>query len=230
MEEMNANTLLVPIYWEAVEPVQGQYDFQSVKIIIDEARKHDIRLVLLWFATWKNGSAHYMPEWMKLDSKKYFNVVGAEGQPIDSPSPHCTAAMENDAKAFAQLMKYIKEYDPYHTVIMIQVQNEPGTWDSVRDYSKSVDKLFNSRVPEALLSPAILSELGASKNSGTWSEVFGDRADEYFHAWSIANYIEFVAAAGKAENLYLCTLMSLSGILSAIRLQRGMKAAALPIM
>ena len=54
MEEMNANTLLVPIYWEAVEPVQGQYDFQSVKIIIDEARKHDIRLVLLWFATWKN--------------------------------------------------------------------------------------------------------------------------------------------------------------------------------
>lgn len=199
MEEMNANTLLVPIYWEAVEPVQGQYDFQSVKIIIDEARKHDIRLVLLWFATWKNGSAHYMPEWMKLDSKKYFNVVGAEGQPIDSPSPHCTAAMENDAKAFAQLMKYIKEYDPYHTVIMIQVQNEPGTWDSVRDYSKSVDKLFNSRVPEALLSPAILSELGASKNSGTWSEVFGDRADEYFHAWSIANYIEFVAAAGKAE-------------------------------
>ena len=63
--------------------------------------------------------------------------------------------MENDAKAFAQLMKYIKEYDPYHTVIMIQVQNEPGTWDSVRDYSKSVDKLFNSRVPKPFL--ALLS-------------------------------------------------------------------------
>ncbi len=91
MRAMNANTLEVPIYWEAIEPVQGQYDFSSVKTIIDEARRNDIRLVLLWFATWKNGSGHYMPEWMKLDSKKYYNVVGAQGQPVDSPSPSCKA-------------------------------------------------------------------------------------------------------------------------------------------
>lgn len=200
MKDLNANTLEVPIYWEAIEPVQGQYDFSSVKTIIDEARKNDIRLVLLWFATWKNGSGHYMPEWMKLDSKKYFNVVGAKGQPIDSPSPHCKAAMELDAKAFAAVMKFIREYDPCHTVIMMQVQNEPGTWDSVRDYSKSVDKFFKADVPAALLKPEILQELGALKNEGSWTEVFGDRADEYFHAWYMASYIEHVAAAGKAEH------------------------------
>jgi len=91
MAEMNANTLETPIYWEAVEPVEGQFDFSSVKAIIDEARAHDIRLVLLWFATWKNGSPHYVPEWVKLDSGKYYNVVGKDGSPVDSPSPHCTA-------------------------------------------------------------------------------------------------------------------------------------------
>lgn len=200
MKRMNANTLEVPIYWEAIEPVQGQYDMTSVKLIIDEARKNDIRLILLWFATWKNGSNHYMPQWMKLDSKKYYNVVGAKGQPIDSPSPHCKAAMELDAKAFTEVMKFLKEYDKCHTVIMMQVQNEPGTWDSVRDYSKSVDKLFNSKVPAALLKPEYLAELGAVKDKGTWSEVFGERADEYFHAWHVASYIDYVAAAGKAVN------------------------------
>ena len=200
MANMNANTLETPIYWEAIEPVEGKYDFSSVKAIIDEARAHDIRLVLLWFATWKNGSPHYVPEWMKLDSKKYYNVVGKDGSPVDSPSPHCTAMMEKDARAFAEVMGFIKEYDPCHTVIMMQVQNEPGTWGSVRDYSKSVDKLFNSNVPDALLKPEILAELGAVKDKGKWADVFGERADEYFHAWHVASYIEYVAAAGKAVN------------------------------
>lgn len=200
MDEMNANTLEVPIYWEEIEPVRGKYDFTSVKTIIDKARENDIRLVLLWFATWKNGSNHYMPEWMKLDSKRFFNVVGKDGRQVDSPSPHCTAAMELDAKAFAEVMKFLKEYDPCHTVIMMQVENEPGTWGSVRDYSKSVDKLFNSNVPDALLKPEILEELGAKAYKGNWSAVFGERADEYFHAWHIASYIEKVAASGKAVN------------------------------
>lgn len=201
MANMNANTLEVPIYWEEIEPVQGKYNFESVKTIIDRARENDIRLVLLWFATWKNGSNHYMPEWMKLDSKKYFNVVGINGNDhVDAPSPHCTAAMELDAKAFTEVMRFLKEYDPCHTVIMVQVQNEPGSWDSVRDYSKSVDKLFKADVPAALLKPEILAELGARADKGSWSAVFGDRADEYFNAWYVASYIETVAAAGKAVN------------------------------
>lgn len=116
---------------ELVRHQDGQYDFSSVKTIIDEARRNDIRLVLLWFATWKNGSGHYMPEWMKLDSKKYYNVVGAQGQPVDSPSPHCKAAMELDAKAFAAVMEFIRDYDPCRTVIMMQVH----MWASSRQLS-----------------------------------------------------------------------------------------------
>jgi len=201
MEEMNANTLEIPIYWEEIEKVQGQYDFTSVQLLLDQARQHDIRLVLLWFATWKNGSNHYMPEWMKLKSKKYYNVVGKEGKLIDSPSPHATEAMELDAKAFREVMLYLKEHDSQHTVIMVQVQNEPGTWDSVRDYSQEAEKLFRQPVPEVLLkNKAVMKELGATATKGNWSEVFGARADEYFHAWYVASYIEYVAAAGKAVN------------------------------
>ena len=84
------------------------------------------------------------------------------------------------------------------TVIMVQVQNEPGSWYSVRDYSKTAQKLFEQPVPEALLKPEVLKQLGiGGKPRGTWSEVFGEHADEYFHAWHVASYIEYVAAPKK---------------------------------
>lgn len=201
VESMHMNTLEIPIYWEQVEPEPGQYDFSMLQLLLDQARERNKRLVILWFATWKNGSNHYMPEWMKKDAAKYPNVVGKDGVPVDSPSPHTEAAMEADAKAFAEVMKYLKEADPQHTVIMVQVQNEPGAWGSVRDYSAKAQRLFEQPVPEALLNPETLKALNVYEGAtGTWQEVFGSDADEYFHAWSVASYINYVAAAGKKEN------------------------------
>ncbi len=201
IEAMHANTLEVPIYWEMIEPQPGEYDFSSLQMLLDQARERNKRLVILWFATWKNGSNHYMPEWMKKDSKKYPNVMGKNGKEVDSPSPHARATMELDAKAFVEVMKYLKEKDPQHTVIMVQVQNEPGTWGSVRDYSAATEKLFKQPVPAALLNAKTLRELNIPANAkGTWEEVFGKDADEYFHAWHVASHIDYVAAAGKAVN------------------------------
>jgi beta-galactosidase GanA len=56
-----------PIYWEQFEPRPGQFDYTTIDTVLTQARQHHVRLVLLWFGTWKNGSQHYMPEWMKLD-------------------------------------------------------------------------------------------------------------------------------------------------------------------
>lgn len=90
---------------------------------------------------------------------------------------------------------------PQHTVLMVQVENEPGSWGSVRDYSADAQKLFEGPVPEELLTPAILKALNKSVEArGTWKEVFGNDADEYFQAWSVARYIGYIAAAGKAVN------------------------------
>ncbi len=201
IKTMHANTLEVPIYWEQIETQPGKFDFSLVDTLLIQARERKIKLVLLWFATWKNGSNHYMPEWMKRDAGKYPNITGRNGQPVDSPSPHTQAAMEADAKAFAAVMGYLKKADPQHTVLMVQVQNEPGSWGSVRDFSPVAQKLFEEQVPAELLKPEVLKALNRPVDvKGTWQDVFGNDADEYFHAWSVARYIGYIATIGKAVN------------------------------
>jgi len=194
MEVLNVNTLEIPIYWEQFEPQPGQFDYHIIDTIITQARQHNLRLVLLWFATWKNGSNHYMPQWMKLQPEKYPNIIGKNGQQIDSPSPHSQATLEADIRAFSAFMRHLREFDEQHTVIMVQVQNEPGSWDTVRDYSPQAQKIFNSPVPAKALSAANISP----KTNHNWTEVFGRDADEFFQVWHVATYIGKIAAAGKA--------------------------------
>ena len=195
IEYLHANTLETPIYWEQFEPKQGQFDYSAVDTVLAQARAHRVHLVLLWFGTWKNGSQHYMPEWMKLDPQRYFHVTNKNGEYIDSPSPFATASMEADKRAFGALMRHLKQADSERTVLMVQVENETGTYGSVRDYCPEANKLFDGPVP-----PEILKAMGKTPATpdANWETVFGPEAEVYFHAWAIAKYVGEVAAAGKA--------------------------------
>lgn len=195
MEYLHVNTVEIPVYWEQMEPREGQFDFSVVDTLLSQARAHHVRLVLLWFGTYKNGSQHYMPEWMKLQPEKYPHMVDKEGHAVDSPSPYSQASLEADKRAFSALMRHLKETDPQRTVIMVQVENEPGTWGSLRDYSPIANKLFAEPVPSEIVSAMHVQ--GAAPKAD-WQEVFGPEAEVCFHAWSVAKYVGKVAAAGKA--------------------------------
>jgi len=75
LKTIHANTLEIPILGADRGAGQGKFDFSLVDSLFKQGREHNVHLVLLWFATWKNGSNHYMPEWMKRacgSSTKYY--------------------------------------------------------------------------------------------------------------------------------------------------------------
>ncbi|WP_229210357.1 DUF5597 domain-containing protein [Duganella sp. CF517] len=197
IKDMNANTLEIPVAWEQIEQVEGKFDFSYVDTLVAQARKNKVRLVLLWFGTWKNTGANYAPEWVKFDNARFPRMLDKEGKPIYCLSPQGEETLKADKKAFVALMTHIKKIDEAHrTVIMMQVENEVGTYGYARDYAPKAEAAFNAPVPEAVLkrkkSPVALAA------SGTWKQVYGDYADEYFHAYSVASYIGEIAKAGRA--------------------------------
>jgi beta-galactosidase GanA len=190
--DVHANTMEIPIAWEQIEPIEGTFDFSFLDQLLKESREHNVRLVLLWFGSWKNNGPNYTPEWVKLDNKRFPRVINAKGEQRNSLSPHFQATLDADRKAFVQFMRHLKSVDQERTVIMVQVQNETGTYGAIRDYSPTAQKQFDSAVPATLVK-------AMKRKPGTWKEVFDKNADEFFHAWYIGRFVDQVAAAGKAE-------------------------------
>ncbi len=214
LEALHLNTLVAPVYWDLTEPREGAFDFSLVDGLIGEARSHGMRLVLLWFGSWKNSMACYAPAWVKTNQPRFprTEAKASEGQEI--LSPFSEANWRADARAFAALMGRLRQIDGVrHTVVLVQVENEVGMIPEARDHSARADSLFRAPVPPELLAylrahrDSLAATLRAawqaqgSRGSGSWEEVFGPgpATDELFMAWYFGRYVERVAAAGKAE-------------------------------
>jgi len=191
VKKMHANTLSIPVAWEQIEPTEGTFDFSYVDVLLKEARERDVKIVLLWFATWKNNAPHYAPAWVKLDNKRFPRVVKQDGDTMNSMSPLGKNTLQADKKAFVELMRHLQKVDKDHTVIMMQVENEVGSYGTARDYSAAAQQIFNATVPDDLVK-------SLKVKTGTWAQVFGKDADEFFHAYYIAKYCNEITQAGKA--------------------------------
>jgi len=208
VKALKGNTLIAPVYWEQVEPAEGQFDFSPLDMLLAEARANGLRLILLWFASWKNGEMRYTPGWVKADPRRFRRVLRADGAPMQVLSSFCAENMQADAHAFQALLTHLREADrAEQTVVAVQVENEPGILGSDRDYSPAAEAALGGEVPGELL--AFLREQakgpawqawqatgGAAQ--GSWQAVFGLHGGEFCMAWSIAQYIDTVAAAGRA--------------------------------
>jgi len=199
LRSMHVNTILMPVTWEQIEPKEGSFDFDVLDHWVESAREHKMHLVLLWFGSWKNAFSNYAPSWVKSDAKRFTRAESADGRPLEILSTLSLETRRCDSRAFATLMQHVREKDSAHqTVLMVQVENEVGYLGQGRDRSPVSSRLFGEQVPERLELPP---ELGThfNEHGRTWSEVFGDAANEVFMAWNYASFIEVVAHAGKGE-------------------------------
>jgi beta-galactosidase GanA len=212
LKSMNLNSVFVTTAWEQIEPKEGVYDFSLVDAIIDNAKNNNLKVCLLWFASWKNGESSYAPLWVKKDTKRFFRVKTKDGRAIETLSPFCEATKIADATAFSAMMRHVKAYDKDQTVILMQPENEVGMFQDI-DYNQIALDLYKKQVPAALMSylaknKSNLDEYVKSawaksnfKTEGTWATIFGDtpEAKAFFTTWQYASYINFVAKSGRAE-------------------------------
>lgn len=220
-KNLNMNTLLLPVTWELLEPEEGKFDFGLVDGLIGQARKYEMHIGFLWFGAWKNAQCYYAPAWVKCNLKRFWraevqkgknkvNLQKFHGMPYTTLSSHCEETMKADSSAFAALMRHIREIDEKeHTVVLMQVENEPGLQGAAREHSDYADKLFHEKVPLEFadymrshtdeMSEDVRTAIENGAECGTWEEVFGTVAEEVFHTYSVARYIECVAAAGRKE-------------------------------
>ena len=179
MRALGLNTVLVPAYWELMEPVEGQFDFTLIDRTIDVARQEHLHVVFLWFGVWKNSMSCYTPGWFKQDTKRFPRAMTAEGKQMEIASCFSDNVLQADLKAFSTLMRHIREKDPQReVVIMMQIENEIGMLESARDHSPLAEKAY-------------LKE--------KWAERYGtdEYADEKFMALSYARYVEHLAKAAR---------------------------------
>jgi hypothetical protein len=186
LKEAKLNTVLAGVSWAQIEPQQGKFDFSVVDGVILEARRYGLRLVLIWFASWKNGLSSYPPDWLKKDFERYPRIQVKDGRTIELLTTLSEANREADASAFAALMRHVRQFDGRdHTVLMIQVENEVGVLHDSRDRSPAANKAFAGPVPKELMDylqqhkDTLIPEFrdvwkqNGFKTAGSWEEVFG---------------------------------------------------------
>src|SRR5690242_16814582 len=114
-------------------------------------------------------------------------MMDAGRRPVRVLTPLSDENLSADRRAFAQVMRHLKEVDgDQHTVILVQVENEPGSLFTDRDYSPPANEKFAAPVPAKLV-----EALG--RKPGTWKQVFGAEADESFAAYTVSRYVDAVA-------------------------------------
>jgi hypothetical protein len=224
MKDMHINTLLGSVSWEQIEPTEGHFDFSNLDATIAAAREHNIKLVLLWFGSYKNALSTYVPAWVKRDVKRFPRAhvleAGGKRRTLECLSPFCEEACKADARAFSELMGHLKEVDEMeNTVIMVQAENEVGILGDSRDRSKIANEKFQEKVPEGLLRhlqdqkkyrdmhPQLRKRIDDTwklrVEETTWADLESfcakdsNFADELFMADAFSRYIEHVASAGR---------------------------------
>lgn len=143
LREIGLNAVLVPAYWDLLEPDEGRFDFSLTDHVMTKARENGLHVVFLWFGAWKNSMSCYAPAWFKRDYERFPRAKTESGKPLEIASAFSENVFQADCKAFTTWLKHVVENDKVHgTVVMIQIENEIGMLESARDYSEAANRMF----------------------------------------------------------------------------------------
>jgi len=176
---MGCNTAALPLYWNEIEMVEGKYSFAMLDHRLDQARRTHLRLVLLWFGSYKNGCLNYAPDFIKRDQQRFRRVHRPDGTELHNFSgPTSAQTQAADRQAVETVFRHLKKVDGrQHTVILFQMENEVGILGSDRCYCDECARQFTA---------------------GGWQAKYGARANEMFTAQCLATYLDGLTEVAQA--------------------------------
>ena len=71
IRSLNVNTVFLPISWQQFEPEEGSFDYSLIDSHIKSAYDNNLKIVILWFGSWKNGESNYTPDWVKTGMNRF---------------------------------------------------------------------------------------------------------------------------------------------------------------
>lgn len=191
VKDVGFNTVVIPIWWHTIEPEDGKFDFDRLKLYYTYLNKYDLTVQWLWFGTNSCGAGTPAPRWVKADEKTYWQVE-EEGTWFNFS---CEALLERESKALGKMMDWIAENDTDRRCVCIQVNNE-------------VDQGANMFQPDQ--TDSVISE----GNIGQWWQTeeghdtycwVGGQREEFFH------YLDVLGQAVHKSKYSVVTRINVSG-------------------
>lgn len=102
LDDLQVKNIRLPIYWEMIEPQEGEYDFTDYDYMLNEGEKHGVSFIAN--IGWR------LPRWPECHAPVWLNQAGE-------------ATIQ--AKAIPMLQMIIERYKNRPSIIAWQVENEP---------------------------------------------------------------------------------------------------------
>lgn len=145
LDDMKVKNLRIPTYWDEIEKIQRDYDFQKIDFMLDEARKRNVKVILVLGVRQPRWPECHLPDWAKKLSvedrqNKTLEFIGrvveryktntamlawqVENEPLlSSFGEGCDRPDKNFLKAEVELVKKLNGKP-----IMVTDSGELGSW------------------------------------------------------------------------------------------------------
>lgn len=126
-KRLGCNAVSLLLYWRLIEPEEGKYDYAILEAMLENARANNLKIVLVWFGSYKNSYMHYAPDWIINDRERFPRVKRVDGSEVKYVSCYNSErTLAKDIEAVKHVFSYLYDHDTERSVILFQVNNETG--------------------------------------------------------------------------------------------------------